>query len=782
MLIILFNLLSFYIAVIPNWSLKEVGKDLLSSSTSYYYSFPNRVTENNDEDYTLKMYRTINKTKDNVTYTNYVNVIGRYEIVSFDTVESFYNMGNFIICPNGKKHLYYRYTTGFYIQNGLIRSENWNLKCFHYETGDYLLVSYLNAKDDNFFLFDYFSKKYFKIELSGEELLGYRIKYKSYNQYIFIYFYKSEKNLTVEKAYLTKESKTSVVINNKMNRTNRTITNKLLKNTVSTFKNNTNDFYFITYDDANNFYSGYTNSTFDNNFNINDIDIVVNTQSPFNFLDEVEIKEINFILENKYVYYKLKINNTNKYYHGILDIELNKIIFNTNETINNYIPYWNTSMLAITPETAYKICIYKNDKGCTDYCPEGYIIDTSGSRCGISCPSGQIKLMPEEICNETCDTSINIIKNQECGACEYFDKNSPFKFINGTKCLSLIPEGAELYNNKLSILKCKDGYHFQNDSCLRCYNTCKDCLEISTDENEQKCIKCKANFLFNEGNCLTQCPFGFEKVEDECHRCGNYKCKNFIINSCNCSECNESYYLEGPKCKKCSDNCKDCENSNKCKTCYDKYILENNKCYKCHENCESCFGSSLDNKEQKCLSCKNTSMFLYENNCVNNCSDGFYIYNNNKCKACDKHCKTCEKGEENNNQHCLTCDINSDYKYLIDAKDFGKNCIQECPNETVLEDGKCILNISEDKNSDINNSDDNNDNDKNNNNNDNINKNNDNNSLLIIILSSIIGAILIIIIIILFYRCYKRKTNIKGNDRDVLIQELNVKLEIDKLF
>ena len=258
---------------------------------------------------------------------------------------------------------------------------------------------------------------FYKIELSGEEFLGYQIKQNgnTNKEYKFIYFYKSGGNLMVEKADLIEESDSSVIIKNKLS---RNLTDKLLKNTISTFKNNTYEFYFITYDDINKFYSGYT--TFDDNFNIDDVNIFINTQSPFDFLEEVEIKEINFILENKFVYYKLKCKNIDKYYHGILDIELNKIVFNTNETINTYIPYLNISMLAITPETAYKICIYKNDNDCTDYCPERYIIDTSGSRCGASCSPDQVLLMPENICSDTCDTNYKITYNQECGLCSFF--------------------------------------------------------------------------------------------------------------------------------------------------------------------------------------------------------------------------------------------------------------------------------------------------------------------------------------------------------------------------
>ena len=109
LLIILLILFQFCYSVISNWSLKESSQDLLLSSDSYSYHFPTRVIEVDDQRETLKMKRTINKTKDNITYSNYVDVVGLYKTVPFDSVESFYRLGNYYICPNGKQHLYYEY-------------------------------------------------------------------------------------------------------------------------------------------------------------------------------------------------------------------------------------------------------------------------------------------------------------------------------------------------------------------------------------------------------------------------------------------------------------------------------------------------------------------------------------------------------------------------------------------------------------------------------------------------------------------------------------------------
>ena len=71
------------------------------------------------------------------------------------------------------------------------------------------------------------------------------------------------------------------------------------------------------------------------------------------------------------------------------------------------------------------------------------------------------------------------------------------------------------------------------------------------------------------------------------------------------------------------------------------------------------------------------------------CNLGFY-FNEYKCYQCHKNCRTCQKGGDNNNENCLTC--NNNY-YLIDAEGFGNNCVQNCPEETELDKSKekCIL-------------------------------------------------------------------------------------------
>ena len=66
-------------------------------------------------------------------------------------------------------------------------------------------------------------------------------------------------------------------------------------------------FYYINYNDQFDFESGYYNGengelTLDN---FNSIEIIKNQKSPFEFVDKISIKEMSFIFETRYVYYKI---------------------------------------------------------------------------------------------------------------------------------------------------------------------------------------------------------------------------------------------------------------------------------------------------------------------------------------------------------------------------------------------------------------------------------------------------------------------------------------------
>jgi hypothetical protein len=217
-----------------------------------------------------------------------------------------------------------------------------------------------------------------------------------------------------------------------------------------------------------------------------------------------------------YAYYKIYSKNKNKYYFGLIDIKLNKILYNLEEEITEFIPNPYSEgyeMLAITKNSAYKVCIFKSGNTCQEC--SNIILDTSGNQCNTGgCSNGKIKFMPEGICidKNLCDLNIYELNSEEteCGLCSYInsENNNHYKLINTRGCISYIPNNTDYYHENSKLLKCKDNYHLDNNKCIPnfCYETCETCFEIGTDINNQKCESCKDNYKLDNGNCIILPP------------------------------------------------------------------------------------------------------------------------------------------------------------------------------------------------------------------------------------------------------------------------------------
>ena len=80
------------------------------------------------------------------------------------------------------------------------------------------------------------------------------------------------------------------------------------------------------------------------------------------------------IRNTKYAYYEINLNEI--IYHGIIDITLNKILFNTNENITELKLFSKYSFLAITKSSAYEICVFAKSNGkCVDKYRPGQILE-----------------------------------------------------------------------------------------------------------------------------------------------------------------------------------------------------------------------------------------------------------------------------------------------------------------------------------------------------------------------------------------------------------------------
>ena len=194
-------------------------------------------------------------------------------------------------------------------------------------------------------------------------------------------------------------------------------------NTRGCFENDYDHFYFLTYSDTSDFACGYYDSSDTINYeSVGGLTVNMNEDSPLEFVDEVEIEYIKYIYNYKYAYYKINNIATGSTYYGIIDTKKNIVVFNTEEEILTYVPYSDISMLAITSSTAYEICVIKEDGACIDSkdCTEtsyNYIVDLEGNKCATSCDDGKVLLIRENMCNDTCDGSIYVLNNGQCGLC-----------------------------------------------------------------------------------------------------------------------------------------------------------------------------------------------------------------------------------------------------------------------------------------------------------------------------------------------------------------------------
>ena len=170
----------------------------------------------------------------------------------------------------------------------------------------------------------------------------------------------------------------------------------------------------------------------------------------------------------------------------------------------------------------------------------------------------------------------------------------------------------------------------------------------------------------------------------------------------------------------------------------------------CFNTCLTCDYRG-DEQAQNCTSCNNDSLLQEDvGNCVNSCSIGYYR-EDKFCKKCSDNCETCFNFTEEGNNNCLSCNKNSKYKYLLNASNYGSNCVESCPNDTTLDEKNyiCVNKTNEEG--------------------DNKNKN-----LIFYILIPIISIFLIvfIIIIMIMIRNNKRK---KENEKKV-IDNMNIGL------
>ena len=397
------------------------------------------------------------------------------------------------------------------------------------------------------------------------------------------------------------------------------------------------NFYWINYNN-NNVYDFEMGGHFDyqqiTTENFKSIKIEKFTNSPFVFFEKMTIVDLKFIFAKQFAYYKLK-EVQDKYYYGIIDVPKNRVIFHTDEEITQFIPYSDIAMLAITKNSAYKICVSRNEDDCEVCNNNKFMLDSSKYNfCGNNCNAKYI-LIPHNICSDTCDERVFSIKDNKCGLCKDFGDDNVYKFYNRPGCFNNKPENSFYVNEENKIIDCKNDYKFYKGKCFKCHDFCEICSMESNDINNQNCISCKnRDFFLQEGNCV--------------------------------EKCSNNYFLNDKNCIKCDNSCENCDKaSNNCTNCIDGKFLdksaETHSCKDCTNNCKTC-----QFFEDNCITCDQTSSFKYffNSSCYDNCpkdtiqNDTIYICeeikNQNKDNEIDnnedKHGDSENDGADNNSQ------------------------------------------------------------------------------------------------------------------------------------
>ena len=463
--ILFLHLFLLVYSLVQKWNLENSSIDLLASSESITVT----EFEQTKDNLNVKLNKIISKENGSITYKTRLIVYQDDDLkfngtVDFDKIDSFYYFNDQIrICPKGKFHPITIF--GNSIQtisiSGFVENGDWELKCYlHTQNIQYFLVFYLmnnnprvfyQNSQDTTLMWEYteFHNGIYDIKINTQPI-------DENNEYDGIFISRDGEYILLNGARFNFRDE---IYKNLLSRKNILNSNTF---TRGCFENENANFYFLAYSTTSDFVCAFCN-LYDNT-NIFDVSqYIINTTSisPLEFFDDVEIQEIKFIYNYKYAYYSIYNPLYNKNYHGIIDIKKNLVVFNTDEDIITFTPYTNISMLAITKTNAYEVCVIKKDGKCIDSndCTGSnheFILDIEGNKCSNDCNS------ENNFCNESCDKSIYIEINNSCFLCKDYYPDKPYKLINGSYCISKkdIPEGSEIYNSILFLLRCKDGYVF----------------------------------------------------------------------------------------------------------------------------------------------------------------------------------------------------------------------------------------------------------------------------------------------------------------------------------
>ena len=202
-------------------------------------------------------------------------------------------------------------------------------------------------------------------------------------------------------------------------------------------------------------------------------------------------------------------------------------------------------------------------------------------------------------------------------------------------------------------------YSEKNNTCIKCPMNCEMC------QTEMKCLKCQPGTYHSQDkrSCISCSNKNFGEF---CGSCGlspiydnhiSYNAKRKL--HCFDVECPKFYYKSGFSCKKCPNNCENCDLLNGARRCFGgckiNYHKINNSCINLKD---------MNNKEKSAL-----------------CGPGYTLNSYSQCKKCPYQCNKCFYNEYGRLK-CSQCNS----KFTVDLK--GSFCRYCKTNDTCH---KCII-------------------------------------------------------------------------------------------
>ncbi|KAL4454935.1 hypothetical protein ABPG74_006317 [Tetrahymena malaccensis] len=366
-----------------------------------------------------------------------------------------------------------------------------------------------------------------------------------------------------------------------------------------------------------------------------------------------------------------------------------------------------------------KNCIKCSDFNSCDQCAFGN--DSSG-KCNKKCKDNEFQQGDDCInCNENClecygksetqclkclpDMQLQDGKciciqgyqlNKQCNKCDKTCQDCSYQNgqVQCNSCISNLMDPQkdacvckEGFNLQDGECKCQENKIFNNNTCLPCHSSCKQCSGpginecISCkDQNQEinqktKLCTCKQGYFYVQNNmcqkCYQTCQNCLSSGESDCYSC--LEGSNLILvdtrAKTSACKCQSGFYFDMDQhiCKKCSDSCKECIRENDCLSCDEDFMYlkkvsgqnfgicvcqgsffynkKEKKCQNCHFSCNTCSGIS----EQECLTCSDQNSELIRNKCI--CKQGYFL-DKFKCLKCSPECQTCNGPQ---NTDCLSC-------------------------------------------------------------------------------------------------------------------------------